>query len=143
MNTTIEQIRVALNLYLSDTAGLVDIPAGLLSLLEDADENSRGIAESIEGVLALYAVNRIAKDTLKDRLRELLDETALVHLAPAQSQNVVFFWEQYAPLAAPLGAVLIGVSGNSYLSARPVGESNAFSQTPFVPRPAEAIAEER
>jgi|SRR5665213_2640934 len=70
--TNLEQIRFALNFYLSDQAGLVGIPANLLSLLEDPDENARSLAESMEGVLALYAANRISKDSLKKQIVGLL-----------------------------------------------------------------------
>jgi hypothetical protein len=136
MNTSLEEIRTTVRPYLSDKSGLVGIPVDLLTMLDDANEAARGIAESMEGILALYAVNKISKETVKERFRALLSEPLRVHAATADSQNIVSFFEQYAPSTSPLGAVLIGASGNSYFPARPVGESNAFSQTPFIPKSA-------
>jgi len=83
--TTLEQIRATLSPYLYEHTGLVDIPANLISLLEDADENARSVAELIEGILALYAVKTISPDTMKERLRDLLKETTPVPTAPATS----------------------------------------------------------
>ena len=58
---------------MSETEESVELPVGLLSLLENANDTAKSAAESIEGALALYAVNRIPKDSLKKRLRALLD----------------------------------------------------------------------
>lgn len=64
----------------------MEIPADLMSLLEDADEGAKSIAESIEGILALYAVNRISRDSLKKQIRSLFgpatEETTVVTRDP-------------------------------------------------------------
>jgi hypothetical protein len=77
MNVSLEQIRTAVTAYISETGELRNVPEDLLSLLENADHEAKSTAESIEGILALYAVGRISGDSLKTRLADLLKGMAL------------------------------------------------------------------
>src|SRR4051794_31598488 len=68
MTTSLAQIRNALFSYLNDNTGLASLPEDLLDLLEHADDEAKFRAEQIEGMLALYAGNKISPSALRDRL---------------------------------------------------------------------------
>jgi hypothetical protein len=68
MSTSLEQIRAALLPFLSDQTGGVDLPEDFLEMLENADTNASYKAEVMEGLLALYAGNKISKQILRERL---------------------------------------------------------------------------
>ncbi|HTW64894.1 MAG TPA: hypothetical protein VME17_09780 [Bryobacteraceae bacterium] len=71
--TNLSEIRAALDEYLSDASGVVELPMNLLAILEDPDEATKEVAEQIEAIIGFYSINRIHKDLLKEQLRELLD----------------------------------------------------------------------
>jgi hypothetical protein len=76
-------IRAALGPYLLDQTGL---PYNLLSLLEDADESAKGLADSIEGLLGLYAAGKLNERGLKAQLHTvLLSELRWGHVILAYS----------------------------------------------------------
>jgi hypothetical protein len=71
MSTSLDQIREALSPYLSDQTGSVELPENLLEMLEYADQDAKHRAEQMEGMLALYAGNKVSRETLRNRLQDL------------------------------------------------------------------------
>jgi|SRR5579871_683528 len=72
MSTSLEQIRAALDSYLFDKSGKVDLPENIVELLEDADGDAKYKAETMEALLALHAGNKISQASLRERLREVV-----------------------------------------------------------------------
>lgn len=70
MSTSLEQIRIALLPYATDKTGTVVLPDNLLALLEEVDQHAKFRAEQMEGLLALYAGNRISEGVLRKQLLE-------------------------------------------------------------------------
>jgi hypothetical protein len=125
MNTSLEQIRSILEPYMSDKTGLVEIPEGLLPLLEEADDTMRNTVAPLEGALALYAVNRISKESLRERLRSLLESKALA-LPAAPNTGIAATYETHVnidpfPLRSSVLDYPFRNSYGSYLRQSQVG----------------------
>lgn len=72
MSTSLEQIRAALDSYLFAKSGQVELPENIVELLEEANDDARYKAETMETLLAMYAGNKISQASLREHLREVV-----------------------------------------------------------------------